>query len=183
VSNRAGQATAFMAITPIVAGKEDELRAYLDGLSQDESPFALLPRTHFARWVILDDWNDEKSQPKKDHLLSRYLIFTSNFDGDLSSYLDELCDKLAPQAGELWGRCVGCPDGAAGEALKEYLMHNKINTGFFVAAYPHLRVGDVKRALDTRARLIDFAVSSQGMRPAELQSAFNAEFLLTDGSR
>jgi len=165
-----------MAITPIVAGKEDELRVYLDGLSQHKSPFALLPRTHFARWVILDDWNEDKSQPTKDHPLSSYLIFTSNFDGKLSSYLDELCDKLATQAGETWGRCVGCPDHAAGAALKAYLMHNKINTGFFVAAYPHLRVSDVWRALDTRATLIDFAVSSQGLNPADLQSAFKAEF-------
>jgi hypothetical protein len=176
VSNRAGQATAFMAITPIIAGKENELRAYLDGLSHDESPFALLPRTHFARWMILDDWNETKSQPKKDHLLSRYLIFTSNFDGKLSSYLDELCDKLAPRAGEIWGRCVGCPDHAAGAALKAYLLHNKINTGFFVAAYPHLRVSDVRRAVDARARLIDFAISSQGLNPADLQRAFKAEF-------
>jgi hypothetical protein len=176
VSNRAGQATAFMAITPIVAGKEDGLRAYLEGLPQQESPFALLPGTHFARWVILDDWHDDKTQPKQDHLLSRYLIFTSNFDGELSDYLDELCDKLAPHAGEIWGSCVGCPNPAAGLALKAYLLHNKINTGYFVAAYPHMRVSQVLHALETRNKLIDFAVSSQGLSPADLQSAFKAEF-------
>jgi hypothetical protein len=176
VSNRAGQATAFMAITPILASKEDELRSYLEGLAAGPSPFASLSRTHFARWVILNDW-DDRYQPRKDPLRSRYLIFTSNFDGELSSYLDELGEILAPQADEIWGRCVGCPRPAAGPALKAYLLHNKIDTGFFVAAYPQTKVGEVREALATRAKLIAFAVRSQGMGPSDLQSAFNAEFV------
>ncbi len=38
-----------------------------------------------------------------------YLLFTANFDGDLDSYLDELVHALAPEAQEIWGRCIGCP--------------------------------------------------------------------------
>ena len=102
MSNTAGQATAFMALTPIRAGEEEALRAFLDGLPQKDSPLARLGGTHFARWVILPDWVNDPAQPRQDHLTSRYLIFTSNFDGPLGDYLDALCAVLAPEAREIW---------------------------------------------------------------------------------
>jgi hypothetical protein len=176
VSNRTGQAYAFMAITPILEGMAPALRAQLERLSQGESPFARLPRTHFARWVILPDWINDRSQPERDQLRSEYLIFTSNFDGERDSYLDELGERLAPEAEEIWGNCAGCPSPASGAALKAYLLHNQINTGFFVAAYPRATVEQVRRSLGLRTRLIDFALGAQGMEPAQLQQAFDAEF-------
>ena len=54
MSNASGQATAFMALTPIRPGSEAELRAYLEALPRDASPLARLAGTHFARWVILE---------------------------------------------------------------------------------------------------------------------------------
>jgi hypothetical protein len=176
VSNRAGQAYAFMAITPIVAGHEAQLRGYVEGLAQDSSPFAQLPRTHFARWVILSDWVNESDQPKPEHLACEYLIFSSTFDGDRDSYLDELCERLGGDAAEVWGHCLGCPDPAAGSALKTYLLHNQIDIGFFVAAYPEATVAKVRQSLALREQLIGFAVTAQGMSAAELQAGFNAEF-------
>jgi hypothetical protein len=175
VSNRSGQAYALMVMTPIVPGQEQALRAYLEGLSQRESPLAKLPRVHFGRWVILERFHDDESQPKREELSCQYLIFTSCSDGPLDTYLDELCERLAPEAREIWGRCVGCPEGAAGAELKRYLLHNQIDTGLFVAAYPEATVTDVKRSLEVRERMIDLAVRSQGMGPDDLQRAFQEE--------
>ncbi len=176
MSNTSGQATAFMALTPIQPGSEAELRAYLEALPQDASPLARLNATHFARWVILGDWVNDASQPREDHLGSPYLIFTSNFDGPLDPYLDELCEKLAPEAREIWGRCVGCPRDATGPRLKEYLLHNKIDTGFFVAAYPKATVAQVKAGLAAREQLIAFAVRAQEMGAEDVRRAFLEEF-------
>jgi hypothetical protein len=176
VSNRAGGAYAFMAITPILAGREGPLRAYLEGLSQQASPFAKLPRTHFARWVILSDWVNEPEQPKQEELACEYLIFSSTFDGDRDSYLDELGEQIATEAAVIWSHCGGCPDPAAGAALKDYLLHNQIDIGFFVAAYPHATVQQVRHSVALRERLIDFTVSSQGLGPSELRGAFDTEF-------
>jgi hypothetical protein len=175
-SNQSGQAYAFMAMTPIVDGEEDALRAYIEGMPRTASPFAKLPRTHLARWVILDGFHNEDKQPKKEHLRSRYLIFTSNFDGPLGSYLDELCEQLADEAGEIWGRCHGCPDPAAGVGLKRYLLHNQIDTSFFFAAYGEATVERVIASLDQRERMIDFTVEAQRLDPGELQRRFIEEF-------
>jgi hypothetical protein len=174
-SNRSGQAYALTVITPIVPGEEQALRDYLEGLPRDTgSPLAKLRGTHFGRWVILSELLDDgDAKPAPDDLGCQYLIFTSNFDGPLHAYLDELCERLAPEAREIWGRCVGCPASASGPELKRYLLHNQIDTGFFVAAYPHATVAKVKQALETRDRVIDLAVNGQGMGPTELRRAFD----------
>ncbi len=176
MSNSSGQATAFMALTPIRPGEEAALRSYLDALPQDGSPLSRLAGTHFARWVILRDFVSDPAQRKEDHLGGPYLIFTSNFDGPLDPYLDELCVKLAAEAREIWGRCIGCPPDATGPQLKAYLLHNKVDTGFFVAAYPNATVAQVKAALAAREQLVAFAVRAEGVGPDDLWRAFTEEF-------
>jgi hypothetical protein len=164
-------------MTPIERGKEDALRAYLESFRDEgaPSPFARLPRTHFGRWVIIPDYHSEKEQPKPDGLASQYLLFTVCFDGELDSYLDELCAELAPEAEKIWGRCAGSPQPANGAPLKRYLTHNQLTTGFFVAAYGESTVQEVEAALAQRSALIDFAVTTQGTGPEELQRRFAAE--------
>ena len=175
-SNENGQAYAFMAMTPIVHGEEAALRSYVEAIPREGGPFAKLPRTHFARFVILEGFHNEDAQPKDEHLRSQYLVFTSNFDGPLDTYLDELCDRLATDADEIWGRCYGCPRPAAGPALKRYLLHNQLDTGLFFAAYGEATVQKVKAGLEQRERMIRFATSSQALPADELQAAFEAEF-------
>ena len=174
--NKSGQASALMVMTPIIPGCEDGLRADLEKLHNAGSPLARSTRTHFARWVIVPNFVSDPEQPRRDDLNCQYLVFTSNFDGPLGSYLDELCRQLAPEAPRIWGRCIGCPEPAAGAALAAYLLHNKINTGFFVAAYPDATVAEVTRSLGTRAQMIEFAVRAQTMDSVELQRAFIEEF-------
>jgi len=173
-----GQASGFQAMTPIAPGKEDELRAYLEAMHDAGSPLAKLPRTHMGRFVIVEDFHNDPSwgQRKEEHLDLPYLIFTSNLDGDIDSYLDELCEVLAPEAPEIWGRCVGCPEPAQGAALKAYLKHNQIDCGFFYAAYGSATVPRVKAALAQREQMIAFATGSQGLSPEKLQKAFVAKF-------
>ena len=175
MSNTSGQAYAFLSMTPIEAGEEGRLRAYIEGLARTR-PFERLPRTHFARLVILPDWVNDPSQPEEDRLRSQYLIFSATFDGPRDSYLDELGRRLAPEAKEIWGRCIGCPPSARGARLKRYLLHNQIDIGFFVAAYPDATVEKVKRALARRKQVGDFAVLTQGLDASELRHAYRQQF-------
>ena len=175
-SDQSGQAYALTVMTPIKAGEEDALRSFLEGLPQSASPLARLPGTHFGRWLIVPRFEGaaQGEQPPPDELASQYLVFTSNFDGPLDPYLDALCERLAPEAPEIWGRCVGWAGG--GGALKDYLLRHSVKTGFFVAAYGKSTLEEVRRALDTRERVIDFAVAAQSMAPGDLQRAFRDEF-------
>jgi len=175
-ANVAGRTYSLLVLTPIRPGRQDELRAYLEGLPVDDSPLARLPRTHMARWLVLPDMPSPPGLDLHDPLGDPYLLFTSNFDGDLDSYLHELSERLAPEAGEIWGRCIGCPEPAAGAALKAYLGRNQIDCGYVFAAYGDAFVAQVRSALDKRERLVDFVVRAQEMSPAQRRRAFLEEF-------
>ena len=176
-TNLAGSTYSLMVLTPIRPGLEDELRAYLAALPRDGSPLARSERTHMARLLIIDDMPVPPGRPDlADALDGAYLLFTSNFDGDLDSYLAELCECLAPEAGEIWGRCIGCPDPPEGAALKAYLGRNQLESGFAFAAYGDASVAQVRSALDKRERLADFVVRAQEMTPSARRRAFLEEF-------
>jgi hypothetical protein len=166
-SNTAGQAYALTVLTPIRREAEAGLRALFDTFERaPTSPLAALGRTHFARWVIVEDFINDASQPTEDHLACPYLLFTATLDGELDSYLNGLCaTDWAPQ---VWGACIGAPDPAAGAPLKAYLRHNQIDTGLFFSAYPDARVERVDRCLQWRQATIDFAAEAQGTDPAAL---------------
>ena len=112
----------------------------------------------------------------QDPLDGPYLLLTANFDGDVDTWLDELAQRLVPEAQEIWGRCVGCPDPASGAALKAYLWRNQIDSGVVFAAYGQASVEQIRGALDKRARLADFVVRAQDMQPTERRRAFLEEF-------
>jgi hypothetical protein len=169
--DRSGQAGALTVLTPIVPGAEPDLRAYLEGLRAAPSPLARLAGTHFGRWVVVADLVAEDER-EPDHLAAPYLLFTASFDGPADPYLDALCDELAVEAQEIWGRCAGAPRPAAGAALKAYLRAHHHKTGFFVAAYPQATVAKVRAALAQREAAIAFARDAQAMGPAQLQAAF-----------
>jgi hypothetical protein len=176
-TNVAGATYSLIVLTPIRPGQEGALRAYLDALPRDDSPFARLRRTHMARLLIVDDMPAPPGRPDlADPLDGPYLLFTSNFDGDLDSYLGELADVLAPEAPEIWGRCIGCPDPPEGAALKAYVGRNQIDSGFAFAAYANASVAQVRSALDKRERLADFVVRAQDMTSAQRRKAFLEEF-------
>lgn len=178
-SNRSGQTYAFMAMTPVTPGQQDALAVYLRGLRVGApSPLAKLPRTHFGRFLVVADFHNDRAwkQRREEHLDLAYLIFTSNFDGDLESYLDDLCEELAPEAKEIWGRCIGCPQSARGAALKAYLKHNQVNTGIFFAAYGQATVEEVEHGLGLRDQMIEFATTTQGLGAQALQQAFVQAF-------
>ena len=127
-----------------------------------------------ARWIVMADMPVPPGV--KDSLDGPYLLFTSNFDGDLATYMDELVERASPQLGEIYAHCIGCPQPAEGAALKAYIGRNQIDAGVVFAAYGAASVQDVLRAIDKRARLIDFVVRAQDMEPAQRRSAFLEEF-------
>jgi hypothetical protein len=174
--NIAGRTYSLMIWTPIQPGREDDLRAHLEGLDKDDSPLARVPRTHVARWIVVPDMPVAPGTDLRDPLGTQFLLFTSNVDGDVDSYLRELVALIPDEAAQIWGHCIGCPQPAAGAALKAYLHRNQVDSGVAFAAYGNASVAQVRQALDTRARLIDFVVRAQGMKPNQRRKAFLKEF-------
>ncbi len=99
---------------------------------------------HFARWVLLDDRNR--------------LLFLSNYDGSLESYMDDFINKVAWGLNLVFSNGVGYPrsrflvkQGAEQEQkFKRYLRNHQLATDVWYKAYPDLTTFDLAR--NTRIR-------------------------------
>jgi hypothetical protein len=175
MSDRSGQASALTAFTPIDSGRAEELQAYLRALPLGaESPLARLPRTHLARWVIVDRLPTDP--PKSDTLDRPYLLFTCCIDGDVESYLRELAERLPEEADAIWGHCAGCPGARDAAAFTRWLLDHHVPTALFVAAYPNATVHDVRGSLAARDQLLRFVLGAQELDPEARLERFRAAF-------
>jgi len=99
---------------------------------------------HFARWVFLPD--------------RKRLLFASNYDGSLESYMDDFINKAAFGLNLVFSNGVGYPatrwlvlDGAKDEQkFKYFIRRHQLPTQVWYNAQPGLTALD--RALNTRIR-------------------------------
>jgi hypothetical protein len=94
---------------------------------------------HFARWVFIDD--------------KRRLLFASNYDGILESYMDDFINKVAWGLNLVFSNGVGYPrtawlmkDGARNsQAFKNYLRRHQVVNSVWYKASPGLTAMDMAR--------------------------------------
>ena len=99
--NKNGTVYGLTILSPIIDDEKAtpshdlQIRKYLATLpTEDESPFALAPGTHLARLVVMDDVIYVGMPACEEHLKSKYLVFESNCDGDLDTYLSGLATSI-----------------------------------------------------------------------------------------
>jgi hypothetical protein len=94
---------------------------------------------HFARWVFLDG--------------RRRVIFLSNYDGSVESYMDDFINKVGFGLNVVFGNGIGYPrvrwlllDGCHDERkFKDYLRRHQMPTQVWYKAYPGLTAVDLER--------------------------------------
>ena len=99
---------------------------------------------HFARWVFLDD--------------KRRMLFASNYDGSLESYMDDFINKVAWGLNLVFSNGVGYPHtdylllaGAKSEQkFKNFLRRHQVPSEVWYNAHPGLTAVDLER--NTRIR-------------------------------
>jgi hypothetical protein len=102
---------------------------------------------HFARWVFMDD--------------RRRLLFASNYDGSLDSYMDDFINKVAYGLNLVFSNGVGYPrtnfllgGGARYEqTFKYFLRRHEVPTQVWYKAYPGLTAADLARNTEIREGL------------------------------
>lgn len=103
---------------------------------------------HFARWVFMDD--------------EKRLLFASNYDGSLESYMDDFIDKVAWGLNAVFSNGIGYPRtflltirGATQEDdFKDYLRRHQVPTQVWFSAYPDLTCVNIENNARIRAGLI-----------------------------
>jgi hypothetical protein len=113
---------------------------------------------HFARWVFIN-------QKKR-------MLFASNYDGSLDSYMDDLINKVGWGLNLVFGNGIGYPktnwlvlDGSKDEQkFKYFLRRHQLPTEVWYSAHPGLTAFDLKRN-----SLIRKGILRDDMSDAELQ--------------
>lgn len=181
MANQSGSVYGLTLLSPILdddhaAPSHDlQIRRYLATLPTDnDSPFAIAPGTHLARLVVMDDVIYVGMPACEEHLKSKYLVFESNCDGDLDTYLTGLATKVPEHLDAIWSHCTGYPGAAEVSAFLRYMKACQIDTTFFFAAVNDKSVTDTLVALQTQRAVADFIATHQGMDSAHTQHEFIA---------
>jgi hypothetical protein len=107
-------------------------------------------------------------------LKSRYLVFETNFDGDLDTYLTRMARETPEFVDAVWKHCVGYPGLSDTAAFIAYMKKCQITTTFFFADVNDRTVQQSLKALQTQSALAHFIEKHQGKPPAEMQREFGA---------
>ncbi|WP_260739830.1 hypothetical protein [Tunturiibacter lichenicola] len=182
--NQNGKVYGLTILSPIIDDEQAvpshdlQIRNYLAKLPTDQnSPFALAPATHLCRLVVMDDVIYVGMPSCEEHLKSKYLVWESNCDGDLNTYLTGLATAIPQHLDAIWSHCIGYPGAANLQAFIDYMKACQLETTFFFAAVNDKSVPETLRALQTQRAVADFIEDHQGMEPAKLQSEFK-QFLI-----
>lgn len=172
-----GNVYALTILLRVRAGFAGDLRAAARALPRNPGPFARLPRTHFARLVVLDRLAFEGPAQDAPDVRGQLLLFTAVIDGkECRDYLRDLWNDGGDELRAIWRRCENAPedDGDASDFVRWMLRH-QLTTRAFFRDYDGT-VAEVRAALDLRRRVRAFALAAQYFTPPDLYARFQQEF-------
>jgi hypothetical protein len=177
--NQSGNIYGLTILSPIINGADGDvshdcaIRDYLANLPRDHrSLFAKVSSTHLARLVVMDDVVFVGTPAREEHLQSKYLVFETNFDGDLDTYLMRMAREAPEEVHAVWKHCVGYPGVQDAAAFAEYMKKCQIVTTYFFADVNNKTVQQTLRALKVQSGLAHFIETNQGKSAGEIQAAF-----------
>lgn len=119
----------------------------------ENSPMAKVPNTYLARFYVLNDVIYQEGEPankswgffetcfnwlfygkisvKEDHLKSKYLVFSSNFYGDLDVYLEGMWKAAADELKPIFEHCVAFERVTNESSFVDYIKDCQVETTFF----------------------------------------------------
>ncbi len=205
VSGKAYALTMLCPIKPGVQGNaafadvvRDKLEAW-NALRQ--SPMARVPNTYLCRYYILDDvytqslpgggiWDTVsdiwpvlsknsrlKALPCEEHLQSRYLVFTSNFHGDLDTYLQGLWLHAEQDVRSVWQYCYGFDKVTDADSFAAYAKLCQLDATLFFVGSNDDPLNEQLKALYLKQEFSRFAQTTQDLPAAQLRQAYR-EFML-----
>ncbi|MDP1559295.1 MAG: hypothetical protein Q8K59_06690 [Nitrosomonas sp.] len=169
----------------------------------ERSPLARVPNTYLARLFILDDvfyeslpgsdsvfnfseitsiFSDSARRdalPRIDHLKSKYLVFSSNFYGDLDEYLVGMWEKWAyydkgqqRDVRHIWEHCVAFEAVTDCNRFMDYIKRCQFDAALFFNGSTDDSLQEQLKALYLKQEFSKFVAVHQGKSAAEIQRAF-----------
>jgi hypothetical protein len=186
--NKSGNAYGLTLLCPIKQGVPKEpsegmeeqtyaacLRYELQKISVNEkSPMSTVPNTYLCRFYILNDVPYQGKPSYLENLKSNYLVFSSNFYGDLEPYLEGMWKAVKDEVQAVLRHCVGFDSVNDSKGFIEYIKKCQVTTTFFFNGSTDESLAEQLKGLYLKQEFSQFAIDNQGKNAPELQKAFNA---------
>lgn len=188
MANQSGNAYGLTALIPIENGIEageshaSQVRRLLQTWSLDKnehSPMAKVPNTYLCRFYVLNDVFYQGSPAREEHLKSKYLVFSTNFHGELEAYVRGMWDNVQTELRELLHHCVAFDRVNNAEDFIDYIKRCQVNNALFFNGSTDDSLAEQLKALYLKQAFAHFIFSHQDLinspkDAAELQRAFKA---------
>ncbi len=113
-------------------------------------PLAGLPDTLFARVVSLPRaMQGHLGQKHPDHLPVAYMLFASDYYGQLRDYVEAL--RRSPDITKIFDRCIGFPGTADRHGFRDWVHNHSVKTQYYLSGYPAPPVEQLQGLLAARA--------------------------------
>ncbi len=181
--NTSGNSYALTTFCPIKNGHHGGIPNYsltrkkLQELpDNDGSPMARVDNTYLARFYVLDDAIFNSYPSNLDKLQSKYLVFTSNFHGDLDTYLTGMWNSISADIQQIWADCVGFDKVNSAQTFVDYIKKCQLYTTFFFNGSTDETLQEQLKSLFLKQEFSKFVFAHQGVPPKQLLSDFK-EFI------
>jgi len=171
-----GNVYALTTLLRIKPGFADQLRAAARALPREGSPFENLPRTHFARLVVIDRFAFEGPAQAAPDVRGQFLLFTAVIDGkECRDYLQALWERGGDELRAIWRHCENAPGDDDAAAFVRWMLRHQLTTRAFFRDYDG-SVEQIQEALELRKQVREFALRTQYLTAPELFDAFTQEY-------
>jgi hypothetical protein len=184
MANKSGNAYALTMLCPILGGAPPDsgtggetyttlLRNLLQTLHLNEaSPMAKVPNTYLCRFWVLGDVLYQGKPAYLEHLKSDYLVFSSNFYGELEPYLEGMWNALKEGVQAILRHCAGHETVRDAASFIAYVKKCQVTTTFFFNGSTDEPLAQQLKNLYLKQEFSKFAFENQGKSARELQEAF-----------
>jgi hypothetical protein len=166
--NKSGNAYGLTALIPIKEGVEngtsfDKLvRDKLQNLPlNDKSPMAKVPNTYISHFYLLNDVIYEGGHAIEEHLKNKYLVFSSNFHGDLDEYLTGMWEHAGEGLRDLLQYFVGFEKVNSVASFIDYVKRCQVGNSLFFVGSNDKPLAEQLKALYLKQAFSHFAYLSQ----------------------
>jgi len=185
MGNQFGNAYGLTVLIPVKHGTENN-RAY-DKIIRDQlqkwpldeqSPMAKVPNTYLSRVFLLNDVFYEGEPAIEEHLKNKYLVFSSNFHGELDTYLTGMWTAIGDLLKDFLRHCVAFHKVDSSKDFVRYIKRCQINNSLFFNGSNDKPLPEQLKALYVKQAFVHFAYLSQQFRyggaegASKLQAAF-----------
>ncbi len=181
--NISGKAYALTTFCPIKNGQQggvsngSMIRKKLQELPvNSNSPMAAVPNTYLARFYVLDNAIFQSYPNALDTLQSKYLVFSSNFHGDLDAYLKGMWNNASVTIKYIWADCVGFENVNSADSFLAYIKKCQVYTTFFFNGSTDDSLQEQLKSLFLKQAFSEFVFKHQGAPASQLLADFK-EFI------